>query len=199
MDVHKTIGVARTLNARLTLAVVLLGISASANLVLAVALMNAREIVLTPTLPERVSLSPGGSVDPTYLEALSRDIVYTFLNRTPESDRYFERAMESLLEPATYQKIKAQMVDGRQARAANRTSQAFFPEDFYVNAPKLYAEVRGRLEVSHGADIIEASPRVYALQFVRHGSSVRLSSIGEISAAASEAESVSIKNAEALR
>lgn len=197
MHVHKTIDAARTLNVRLTLTAILLGISASANLVLAVALMNAREIVLTPTLPDRVSLSPGRSLDPAYLEALSRDVVYTFLNRTPESDRYFERAMEGLLEPATYQKIKAQMVDDREARAASRTSQAFFPEDFYVNAPKLYAEVRGRLEISHGADILEARPRIYALQFVRRGASVRLSSIGEIKPAASEGEQVSIQNPEA--
>jgi len=186
MHVHRTIATARLLNVRLTLGAALLGVSAAANLVLAVALLNAREIVLTPTLPDQVALSPGRSVDPAYLEALSRDVIYTFLNRTPETDRYFERAMEGLLEPSTYQKIKAQLVDGREARAASRTSQAFFPEDFYVNAPKLYAEVRGRLEVSHGSEILEATPRVYALRFVRRGSSVRLASIDEIKPAASE-------------
>src|SRR5258707_13055702 len=105
MHVQKTIDAARTLNVRLTLTAVLLGISASANLVLAVALMNAKEIILTPTLPDRVSLSPGGSIDAAYIEAVSRDVVYTFLNRTPETDRYFERAMDAILEPATYQKI----------------------------------------------------------------------------------------------
>lgn len=199
MHVQKTIDAAKTLNVRLTLTAVLLGISASANLVLAVALMNAKEIILTPTLPDRVSLSPGGSIDAAYLEAVSRDVIYTFLNRTPETDRYFERAMEAVLEPATYQKIKAQMVDDRKTRETTRSSQAFFPEDFYVNAPKLYAEVRGQLEISHGSDIVEASPKIYALRFVRRGSSVRLSSIGEIKAEASEGERVKAASAEAAR
>jgi conjugal transfer pilus assembly protein TraE len=188
MHVQRTIDAAKTLNVRLTLTAVLLGISASANLLLAVALMNAREIVLTPTLPDRVSLSPGGSIDAGYLEAVSRDVIYTFLNRTPETDRYFERAMEGVLEPATYQKIKAQLVDERQVRETSRTSQAFFPEDFYVDAPRLYAEVRGQLEVSHGSDIVETSRKIYALRFVRRGSSVRLSAIGEIKPEASEGE-----------
>jgi conjugal transfer pilus assembly protein TraE len=199
VHVQKTIDAAKTLNVRLTLTAVLLGISASANLVLAVALMNAKEIILTPTLPDRVSLSPGGSIDAAYLEAVSRDVIYTFLNRTPETDRYFERAMEAVLEPATYQKIKAQMVDDRKTRETTRSSQAFFPEDFYVNAPKLYAEVRGQLEISHGSDIVEASPKIYALRFVRRGSSVRLSSIGEIKAEASEGERVKAASAEAAR
>jgi conjugal transfer pilus assembly protein TraE len=199
VHVQKTIDAAKTLNVRLTLTAVLLGISASANLVLAVALMNAKEIILTPTLPDRVSLSPGGSLDAAYLEAVSRDVIYTFLNRTPETDRYFERAMEEVLEPATYQKIKAQMVDDRKTRETTRSSQAFFPEDFYVDAPKLYAEVRGQLEISHGSDIVEASPKIYALRFVRRGSSVRLSSIGEIKPQASEAERVKAANAEGAK
>lgn len=199
MHVQKTIDAAKSLNVRLTLTAVLLGISASANLVLAVALMNAKEIVLTPTLPDRVSLSPGGSIDAAYLEAISRDVIYTFLNRTPETDRYFERAMEGVLEPATYQKIKAQLVDDRQGRETSRTSQAFFPEDFYVNAPKLYAEVRGQLEVSHGSDIVETSRKVYALRFVRRGSSVRLSAIGEIKPEASEGEKLRASQAEDAR
>ena len=196
MHVQKTIDAAKSLNVRLTLTAVLLAISCSGNLVLAVALMNAKEIVLTPTLPDRVVLSPGRSIDAAYLEAISRDVIYTFLNRTPETDRYFERAMEEVLEPATYQTIKAQMVDDRRTRETTRTSQAFFPEDFYINAPRLYAEVRGRLEISHGADIIATSHKIYALHFVRRGSSVRLSAIGEIKAEASEGEKVKAKTGE---
>lgn len=188
MHVQKTIDSAKSLNVRLTLTTVLLGIAVSGNLVLAVALMNAKEIVLTPTLPDRVSLSPGGSTNADYLEAVSRDVIYTFLNRTPETDRYFERAMEQVLEPATYQKIKADMVDARKVRETTRTSQAFFPEDFYINAPELYAEVRGQLEVSHGSDIVETSRKIYALRFARRGSSIRLSAIGEIKPEASEGE-----------
>lgn len=188
MHVHRTIAIAKGLNVRLTLAAALLGLSVTANLAQAVALLNAKEIVLAPTLPDQVVLRPGGSLDPAYLEAVSRDVVYTFLNRTPETDRYFERTLEGLLEPATYQQVKAQMVDDRRARGAARTSQAFFPEDFYVDAPRLYAEVRGDLQVSNGADILARTPKVYALHFTRRGASVRLRSIGEIPVAQSEAE-----------
>ncbi len=190
MHVQKTIEAGKALNVRLTLTAVLLGLSVSANLVQSVLLMNAREIVLAPTLPDNITLRPGGAINPEYLESVSREAIYTFLNRTPETDRYFERAMEQILEPATYQKIKAEMVDDRKVREASRTSQAFFPDDVFVDAAKLYVEVRGNLEISRGADIVEASRRIYALRFVRRGSSVRLASIGEIKPEASEGEKV---------
>ena len=186
MDVHKTIDAARALNVRLTLTAVLLGLSVSANLVQSVLLMNAREIVLAPTLPDNVTLKPGGAIDPKYLEAVARSAAYTFLNRTPETDRYFERAMEQMLDPATYQTIKAAMVDDRKVREANRTSQAMFIDDVYVDAGKLYVEVGGNLEISRGADIVESARRIYALRFVRRGSSVLLSAIGEIKPEAAE-------------
>lgn len=186
MDFHKTIDATRALNVRLTLTAVLLGLSVSANLVQSVLLINAREIVLAPTLPDNVTLKPGGGIDPKYLEAVARSAAYTFLNRTPETDRYFERAMEQMLDPATYQKIKAEMVDDRKVREASRTSQAMFIDEVYVDAGQLYVEVGGNLEISRGADIVESARRIYALRFVRRGSSVLLSSIGEIKPEAAE-------------
>ena len=192
MHVQKTIDAGKALNVRLTLTAVLLGLSVSANLVRSVLLMNAREIVLAPTLPDNVTLKPGGAVDPKYLEQVAREAAYTFLNRTPETDRYFERAMEQILDPATYQKIKAEMVDDRKVREANRTSQAMFIDDVFVDAGKLYVEVGGNLEISRGTDIVESSRKIYAMRFVRRGSSVLLSSIGEIKPEAAEGQKIKV-------
>jgi hypothetical protein len=180
MHVRQTIERAKALNLRLALMGGLLGLSVATCLVQSVLLLNAKEIVLTPTLPSSLALSPGGGVPADYLEAVARDVVYTFLNRTPETDAYFERSMEQVIDPATYQKIKAELVDQRKTREATRASQAFFPDDFCVLASKLYVEVSGVLEQSRGAEIVESSHRLYALRFARRGSSVRLSAIGEL-------------------
>jgi conjugal transfer pilus assembly protein TraE len=192
MHVHKTIDSAKSSGRRLTAVSILLAISVSTNLVESVLLTTNKEIILTPTLPDNLVLSPGGVVDPDYLEAVTRDVVYLFLNRTPETDRYFERAMERIMDASTYQTIKGQLVDDRKRRQDTRTSQAFFPSDFYVDAEKLYAEVRGNLEVSRGTEIVETHPKIYALRFVRRGSSVRLTSIVEIKPEASLGEKVKV-------
>jgi hypothetical protein len=193
MEVRQTINKAKALNVRLALMGGLLGLSVATCLVQSVILLNSKEIVLTPTLPSSLSLSPGGSVPADYLEAVSRDVVYTFLNRTPETDDYFERAMEQVIDPATYQKIKADLVDQRKTREVTRSSQAFFPDDFCVIAPKLYVEVAGTLEQSKGSEVVESIRKLYALQFTRRGSSVRLSAIGEIKPEARDKECERLK------
>jgi conjugal transfer pilus assembly protein TraE len=180
MEIRQTLEKAKALNVRLALTAGLLGLSVATCLVQAVLLLTSKEIVLAPTLPAALALTPGGAVPADYLEAVSRDVAYTFLNRTPETDAYFERSMEQVIEPATYQRIKAQLVDARKAREATRSSQAFFPDDVCVLAARLYVEVAGTLEESKGSDVVETTHRLYALQFVRHGSSVRLSAIGEL-------------------
>ncbi|HYG27859.1 MAG TPA: TraE/TraK family type IV conjugative transfer system protein [Caulobacteraceae bacterium] len=180
MRVDHAIASARRLNLRLTLTAGLLALSVSANLVQSIVLMSARQVVLVPTLPETTSISASGALDRDYFERVVRDVAYLFLNRTPESARYFERAIERIADAKTYQAIKAALIDDRRQRIASRTSQTFYPDDFYLDPADLYAEVAGTLEVSNGSDILDRRPAVYAVRFVRRGSAIRLSSFVEL-------------------
>jgi conjugal transfer pilus assembly protein TraE len=171
---------ARKLNIRLTLTAMLLGASVATNLVMSVLVMNARSVVLVPTLPEEIEVATGGIVDRGYLERVTRDVTYLMLNRSPETARYFERQIEKISEPATYQEIKKTLVDDRRQRVSTRTSQSFHPYEFYVDPGKLYAEVRGTLEIANGTDIIDSQRKIYALRFVRRGAMIRLSSFVEL-------------------
>lgn len=181
---------ARKLNIRLTVTAVLLGLSVSTNLVQSIYAMNARQVVLVPTLPEELAVKSGGVLDTDYFHRVVRDVTYLFLNRTPETAAYFERAVEKIADVKTYQTIKAALAEDRAERFRTRTSQAFFPEDFYVNPGKLYAEVRGTLETSTGQNMTARERKIYALRFVRRGAAVRLTSFTEIEAGDSEAEDV---------
>jgi conjugal transfer pilus assembly protein TraE len=181
---------ARKLNIRLTVTAVLLGASVATNLVQSVYAVNARQVVLVPTLPEELAVKSGGVLDTDYFHRVVRDVTYLFLNRTPETSQYFERAVEKIADARTYQTIKAALAQDRAERFRTRTSQAFFPEDFYVNPGRLYAEVRGTLETSTGPSMTARERKIYALRFVRRGSAVRLTSFTEIRPSDSEAEDV---------
>lgn len=181
---------ARKLNIRLTVTAVLLGLSVSTNLVQSIYAMNARQVVLVPTLPEELAVKSGGVLDTDYFHRVVRDVTYLFLNRTPETAAYFERAVEKIADVKTYQTIKAALAEDRAERFRTRSSQAFFPEDFYVNPGRLYAEVRGTLETSTGPNMSARERKIYAIRFVRRGSAVRLTSFTEIEARESEAEDV---------
>lgn len=188
MHASKAIENGKRLNVKLTALAAICLLSVSTNLVFGLITLNSREVVLVPTLPDELALKSGGLVGTDYLERVARDATFLFLNRTPETDRYFERAMERICDAATYQEIKAAMVDDRKQRQETRSSQAWFPDDFYVDAPKLYVEVRGTLETSKGSEVVQTSRKIFALRFVRRGSSVRLTSIVEIKPETSEGE-----------
>jgi len=196
MHAAEAIERAKRLNIRTTALGLGLAVSIMANLATGIVALESRQVILVPPLPSATAIRPGGTPPPEYLEGLSREITWTFLNRTPESDRYLERALERIVEPATYQKLKAGLVDDRKARQETRGSQAWWPDDFYVDPKKMYVEVRGNLAVSKGNEIVQTSRKIYALRFVQHGATLRLASITEITPEQSEGEKVKITTPE---
>lgn len=167
---------ARVLNRRLTGVSALFAVSLIANAGMAVALATMNKVILVPSLTDTVEISSHGGIDRDYLERLARDATYLFLNRTPESARYFERNLERITEPDTYQQIKASLILDRQEREKTRTSQVFFPTDFYVDPSKLYVEVLGDVQTTNGTRVVETKRMTYGLTFNRHGTMLRLSS-----------------------
>lgn len=180
MRIDHAIASSRRLSLRLTLTAGLLAVSVSANLVQSIVLMSARQVVLVPTLPDNLAISATGALDRDYFERVVRDVTYLFLNRTPETARYFERAVERIADAKTYQAIKAALIDDRRQRIASRTSQTFYPDDFYLDPAGLYAEAAGKLEVSNGSAILDRRQAIYAIRFVRRGASIRLTSFVEL-------------------
>ena len=167
----------RILNRRFAAVSVLLVASIITNAALSVAVATMNKVVLVPSLTDAVEVSAQGGVGRDYLERLARDAVYLFLNRTPESARYFEQNIERISEPQTYQQIKAALILDRQKRQDSRTSQAFFPTEFVVKPDRLSVRVIGDLQTISGTQVSETSRQTFDLTFKRHGSLVLLSSI----------------------
>ncbi|NEX91219.1 TraE/TraK family type IV conjugative transfer system protein [Caulobacter sp. 17J65-9] len=182
MDINNSGLAARKLSIKLMLALGFLGLSLVSNAALAVVAATSQKVVLVPTLTDTVEVGSGGAVDRDYLERMSRDAIYLFLNRTPETARYFEAQLERIVDPATYQEIKTALIKDRQDRRETKSSQTFFPSEFYVKPGDLYVEVVGRLQLSDGVSIQSTETKTYALRFARHGTAVRLKSIVEMEA-----------------
>lgn len=159
---------------------VFLGLSILTNAILAVVITTNSKVVLVPTLPAVYSLDANGRVDTDYLEQLARDCVYLFENKTPETANYFMKKAQAVMEPAAFEGMKLQLQKESSESDTLHQSQTFYPEDFYTNAEHLYAEVRGHLKIVQGDKIVDDQYKVYALQFSKNGTLVRLLSIREI-------------------
>jgi len=179
---HTTEGYQRA-SLRLTVVTVALGVSLAGNLVIGLVALSQRQTVLVPMLPNPVVLSQTGGVSADYLEAAARDATYLFLNRTPDNESFFDQQILKIADAATYQAIRNALIDAERRMAVAHVSQSFIPTDWYVDAARLYVEVCGNLIIGNGAAPPAAAAKVYALRFVRRGSSVRLLSFEEISPA----------------
>jgi conjugal transfer pilus assembly protein TraE len=158
----------------------LLALSLTSTAVLSLCLMNSSQIILVPTLPADASLDANGHVDAEYLEDMSRDVAWLFLNKTPETSRYFERKAQRIMDPTSFEGVKVALEKESARAEATHTSQAFFPDDFFEDPSNLYSEVRGRLVIMQGTQVIDDQPKIYALHWSKTGTLVRLLSIAEI-------------------
>lgn len=159
---------------------VLLGVSILTNAILAVVVTTNSKVILVPTLPAVYSLDANGRVDTDYLEELARDDVYLFLNKTPETANYFLKKAQAVMDPAAFEGMKLQLQKESSDSDTLHQSQTFYPDDFYTDAQRLYAEVRGHLKIVQGDKIIDDQYKVYALTFSKNGTLVRLLAIKEI-------------------
>ncbi len=158
----------------------LLAISVLTNAILAAVVMTNSKIVLVPTLPAEMTVDANGRVDDDYLEQMARDCAYLFLNKTPETEPYFLKKAEQIMDPTVFEAMKVQLEKDSAESESLHQSQTFFPDDFYENAPKLYAEVRGKLQIIQGDKVVDDQEKIYALQFSKKGTLVRLLAIKEI-------------------
>jgi len=155
----------------------LVAASVVTNLILSVCLFNGSRIVLVPTLPGDAAVDPNGRVDADYLENLTRDAAWLFLNKTPETAGYFTSRAQRLMDPAHFEAVKTALERESAKAERSHSSQAFFPAEFFVDPVTLYSEARGRLMIMQGQQVIDDQDRVYAMHWTKTGTLVRLSSI----------------------
>lgn len=160
---------ARDVGRRNTLLIGILALSAAANLGQAVALVSARQTILVPTLTEELTLS-GGGVSRDYLERLARDTTFVFLNRSPQTEEFFDKQVERLTTPETYREIKTALISERLQRQEMRTDQAasnrlnaMFPDT--RNAARDWAMVME--QVAAGATLADVGMSVISIAPVK--------------------------------
>lgn len=169
---------------------VLLAIAVASNLVLGLVVMNGSRVILVPTLPAETAIDPNGRVDAEYLEDMTRDAAWLFLNKTPETAGYFERRAQRLMDPTHFEAVKLQLEKDSAKSEETHSSQTFFPADFFEDPAALYSEVRGRLVIMQGQQVLDDQPKIYAFHWTKTGTLLRLASIAEIDPKEAKGEAI---------
>jgi conjugal transfer pilus assembly protein TraE len=157
--------------------------SAGLGIALAVAASLAatrdREVVLLPTLPKQLTVSSAG-VEADYLELVTRDTALILLNRSPEGLDYWMNEILKLADPASYGRLKADLVRIVEEQRGSDVTQAFVIRTMTVDPKGLTSEVTGTLKTFVGAQVIASDERRFRFSWTYRGLRLALSGFAQL-------------------
>ena len=150
-------------------------------LVVAVSLAATRdrEVVLLPTLSKQLTVSSAG-VEADYLELVTRDAALVLLNRSPEGLDYWMDEILKLADPASYGRIKADLVRIVEEQRGSDVTQAFVIRSMTVDPKGLTSDVTGTLKTFVGAQVIASDERRFRFNWTYRGLRLALSGFSQL-------------------
>ena len=150
-------------------------------LVVAVSLAATRdrEVVLLPTLPKQLTVSSAG-VEADYLELVTRDAALVLLNRSPEGLDYWMDEILKLADPASYGRLKADLVGIVEEQRGSDVTQAFVIRSMTVDPKGLTSDVTGTLKTFVGAQVITSDERRFRFNWTYRGLRLALSGFSQL-------------------
>ena len=150
-------------------------------LVVAVSLATTRdrEVVLLPTLPKQLTVSSAG-VEADYLELVTRDAALVLLNRSPEGLDYWMDEILKLADPASYGRLKADLVRIVEEQRGSDVTQAFVIRSMTVDPKGLTSDVTGTLKTFVGAQVIASDERRFRFNWTYRGLRLALAGVSPL-------------------
>ena len=138
-----------------------------------------REVVLVPTVPKQLTVSSAG-VEADYLELVTRDAALVLLNRSPEGLDYWMNEILKLADPASYGRLKAELVRIVEEQRGSDVTQAFVIRSMTVDPKGLTSDVTGTLKTFVGAQVIASQQRSFEFSWNRRGLSLGLTGFRQL-------------------
>lgn len=147
------------------------------NLILSISIIRKdQKVILVPFgLNNKVTLSTNRPHN-SYLEAVSRDIIYTILNLTPNNVDYAEKTILSFAHGSSYGKLKNQMEELKKNIVSKKFSTVFYPVAIYPDSSTLTVVIDGVLYTYFGQKEVSREKKKYEIKY--NYTAGRLSIIG---------------------
>lgn len=136
------------------------------NFILSIALIRKdQKVILVPFgLNDKVTLSNNRPHN-SYLEAISRDIIYTVLNLTPNNVDYAEKTILSFAHGSSYGKLKNQMEELKRNIVSRKFSTVFYPIAIYPDSSTLTVVIEGILYTYFGQKEVSREEKKYEIKY----------------------------------
>ena len=138
-----------------------------------------REVVLVPTVPKTLTVSSAG-VEADYLELVTRDAALVLLNRSPEGLDYWMNEILKLADPASYGRLKAELVRIVEEQRGSDVTQAFVIRSMTVDPKGLTSDVTGTLKTFVGSAVIASNDRSFRFRWTKRGLALALTGFEQL-------------------
>jgi conjugal transfer pilus assembly protein TraE len=135
-------------------------------------------VVLVPTVPKALTVSSAG-VEADYLELVTRDGPCS-LNRSPEGLDYWMNEILKLADPASYGRLKAELVRIVEEQRGSDVTQAFVIRSMTVDPKGLTSDVTGTLKTFVGAQVIASDERRFRFSWTYRGLRLALAGFAQL-------------------
>ena len=154
-------------------------LAATSVLGIGAAITRDEQVVLVPVTAETLTVSSGG-IDMHYLELVTRDTALVLLNRSPEGLDYWMAEILKLADPASYGRLKAELVRIVEEQRGSDVTQAFVIRTMTVDPKGLTSEVSGTLKTFVGAQVIASDERRFRFSWTYRGLGLALSGFAQL-------------------
>ena len=149
------------------------GVSLLINLLLAVVLVaqDTHVVVVPSAISQRLELTKQ-QVSSSYLDAMSRDVMTTLLNVTPESIEAAHQSILTMVYPKAYGQVKQQLYQQQQDIKKRQWVTAFYPVLIQSDPKTLTSHIEGDVHTYIGRKGLHKERRRFVLHY--HYASGRL-------------------------
>lgn len=137
-------------------------------------------IILVPFgLNDKVSISTNRPQN-SYLEAISRDVINTMLNLTPENISYAEKVILSYVDSKSYGVLKNQFKELKENIISKKVTTSFYPIEISSNNQNLTVIVDGILYNYLGQKEVSNTRKKYEIKYKYKSAKLTIVSFNEI-------------------
>jgi conjugal transfer pilus assembly protein TraE len=179
------------------IAIIIASISFLTTFLLTICLLN--KDIQTIIMPSSLSqMQSGGNsnisysnkkVYNSYLEAFTRDVIYTMLNLSPNNVEYAEKSILSFTHSSTYGTLKQQLETIKTNITSKKFSTAFYPVSIAPDSDNLLVVVEGNLYTYLGQKEVANQKKTYEIKYDYTAGRLTISGFNEV-----EEEEIAKKN-----
>jgi len=154
--------ITRQRNLSIIAGIVLLTISLIQTIII---LRGERSVVLVPSsLSGEVNLS-NKRVSAAYLENITRDVINTLLDVTPDNTNYSAEQILKITHPQFYGELKQSLNKRTQEVVSKKITTSFYAKTMVVNSAKNQVFVSGKLATYLGTKMVLEEEKTYSISY----------------------------------